>query len=954
MTQYFARLAVLAAAFGLLLCLPARAAAQGTFTLTIHMSGTSSGRVGTVPGGNLCDVVGGSTNTCAYQIASGAAVHLSANGNPPGLFSGGTGPAATCGFSACSFTMSAAADINVNFSPGNGTTVSMTTTLTGTGKGTVGVENSRCQNIDPVQGAGCTTFFLQGTPVTIGAAGGPGSRFTSYSAGTNGAGVCTGTNAACTFTITGSATVTASFSAITTLAVTPSSAVKAVGGPGQNFTAMATYGDGVTEQVMPGMGAWVTVTSLPAVRFSLGAVGHGGFVYAIGGIQSSAPAATVTRYDPQGQSWSTRTPMSTPREGVGVAAIDSYIYAVGGNTTGSNPVSTLERYDPAANSWSTMTPLSAPRRFLAAAAAPNGKLYAVGGETVSGAVSTTVGTVEEYDPGTNTWTTKASMPTPRKQFGLVAIGNALFAVGGPTTALEIYNIDTNTWTTGAPMPQAAGAASAVAIDGVMYVMGGASPSAAYQYDPASNAWGNKSGMPTGRSELAAAAQGGIVYAIGGLTGTSTPAPSNKVETFFESLRWNSFQTGIARINQQGTATAVSPGTTDIRAWVGITMCSQCATFTAFASFPTDMALDSPANGSTFTAGSSINVTGWALNKGAPSGFGTGVDTVHVYAQPSSGSAIFLGVAAYGSSRPDIGAIFGSQFTNSGYSLATGTSLTAGSYTIQAYAHNALTNSFDALKLANILLTAPTTNPFISVDTPAPGATVTSAFEVGGWALDAGAPSGTGVDTVQFYVQLPGTGAPGVFIGNGSYGSARTDVAAIFGSRFTNSGYHFTITGLGPGSATLNVYARSTVTGGFTMLRSVPFTVSATALMSIDVPSAEQTITSSTFSVDGWSIDRNVESTAIPGSGVDQLHVYAYPNPGTTGGAPIFLGVAAVGVNRPDVGAIYGSRYNTSGYHLTVDRAAAGLAPGVYNIVVHSHSTVTGSFNNVALVRVTLQ
>ena len=99
--------------------------------------------------------------------------------------------------------------------------------------------------------------------------------------------------------------------------------------------------------------------------------------------------------------------------------------------------------------------------------------------------------------------------------------------------------------------------------------------------------------------------------------------------------------------------------------------------------------------------------------------------------------------------------------------------------------------------------------------------------------------------------------------------------------------------------------------------------------------------------------RAVETTVQSGTGVDLLHVYAYPNPGSNQ-APIFLGVASVGVNRPDVGALYGSRYNDAGYTLTVDRAAAGLAPGVYNVVVHSHSTVTGAFNNVALVRVTLQ
>jgi hypothetical protein len=44
----------------------------------------------------------------------------------------------------------------------------------------------------------------------------------------------------------------------------------------------------------------------------------------------------------------------------------------------------------------------------------------------------------------------------------------------------------------------------------------------------------------------------------------------------------------------------------------------------------------------------------------------------------------------------------------------------------------------------------------------------------------------------------------------------------------------------------------------------------------------------------------------------------------------------------------------SGFHLAVDRAARGLTPGVYSIVVFSHSTVTGTFNNAAVVRVTLQ
>ncbi len=253
----------------------------------------------------------------------------------------------------------------------------------------------------------------------------------------------------------------------------------------------------------------------------------------------------------------------------------------------------------------------------------------------------------------------------------------------------------------------------------------------------------------------------------------------------------------------------------------------------------------------------------------------------------------------------------------------------------------------------LVVTVPGTNPVIAIDTPGDHATLTTAFEVGGWAADLGALSGTGVDGVLFYVFPSDGAAPGVFIGQGSYGWPRPDVGALFGSAFTNSGFHFTITGLGPGAYMLGVYARSTVTGAFNIVKTLHFTVSATALMSIDAPGAEATLTGDGFTVAGWAMDRSVESTSPSGTGVDALHVYAFPNPGS-GQPAIFLGLATLGVARPDVGGIYGSRYGHSGYTLDVSRSAIGLAPGVYNIAVIAHSAVSNTFNNVAVIRVTLQ
>jgi hypothetical protein len=274
---------------------------------------------------------------------------------------------------------------------------------------------------------------------------------------------------------------------------------------------------------------------------------------------------------------------------------------------------------------------------------------------------------------------------------------------------------------------------------------------------------------------------------------------------------------------------------------------------------------------------------------------------------------------------------------------------AGTYFVYAVAtdgHSSVGRySTGPVKVSN--LSSPS-SPAMNVDAPAASSVVTSAFEVGGWAIDRGAASGTGVDSVVFYI-FPngGAGAP-VYVGTGSYGSNRTDVASAFGPQFANSAFHFTITGLGPGAFVLGVYPHSTVTNSFTAPTLIPLTVSADTLMSIDAPSPEATITTPTFGIGGWAIDRR----APTGTGVGALHVYAYPNAGA--GQAIFLGVATMGISRPDVGSLYGSRFNTSGYVLNVTSAAKGLTPGVYNIVVWAQSTFTGTFTTNAVVRVTIR
>src|SRR4051812_46205432 len=66
--------------------------------------------------------------------------------------------------------------------------------------------------------------------------------------------------------------------------------------------------------------------------------------------------------------------------------------------------------------------------------------------------------------------------------------------------------------------------------------------------------------------------------------------------------------------------------------------------------PLVMAVDAPLLNAT-VAGPFI-VSGWVLDQSAATG--TGIDAVHVWAFPATGSPTFVGAAAMGDSRPDVG------------------------------------------------------------------------------------------------------------------------------------------------------------------------------------------------------------------------------------------------------------------------------------------------------------
>jgi hypothetical protein len=139
-----------------------------------------------------------------------------------------------------------------------------------------------------------------------------------------------------------------------------------------------------------------------------------------------------------------------------------------------------------------------------------------------------------------------------------------------------------------------------------------------------------------------------------------------------------------------------------------------------------------------------------------------------------------------------------------------TRLPPGAHRLAVFGFVRRTGSFSVLRTIDVNV-VPTT--LVAFDIPGSGTTVGSSFAVGGWAFDASASSGSGVDALHVWAE-PAQGGAFVFLGATTTFEDRPDVGAVFGPGFTHSGYTLTVGSPPNGEWNVFVYARSTVTGQF--------------------------------------------------------------------------------------------------------------------------------------------
>lgn len=130
-----------------------------------------------------------------------------------------------------------------------------------------------------------------------------------------------------------------------------------------------------------------------------------------------------------------------------------------------------------------------------------------------------------YSPGTNTWVDNLQWrPHKGDHHGAEAYAGKLYLIGGfkqsSEGSVQIYDPQTNSWTLGAPMPFAAGSVSTALIGGKIYAAGGIVGSAfttteCAVYDPLLDSWTSLAPMPFGRNHTAAGTDGTRFWIFGG-------------------------------------------------------------------------------------------------------------------------------------------------------------------------------------------------------------------------------------------------------------------------------------------------------------------------------------------------------------------------------------------------------------------------------------------------------
>jgi len=171
-----------------------------------------------------------------------------------------------------------------------------------------------------------------------------------------------------------------------------------------------------------------------------------------------------------------------------------FVFISGSFVSGFNSVLASDLVE---DSWNTKAPMRYNRSQFGVVAVDD-RIYAIGGYDSSNWRYSDVN--ERYDPKTDSWTTLTPMPTPRAGLAIAEYQGKIYCIGGYTIAFggpmlsalldvnEVYDIATDSWSTKASIPVKTTPLHAYVVNGQIFVI---TLNVLYRYDPVKDVWTNK-------------------------------------------------------------------------------------------------------------------------------------------------------------------------------------------------------------------------------------------------------------------------------------------------------------------------------------------------------------------------------------------------------------------------------------------------------------------------------
>ena len=133
------------------------------------------------------------------------------------------------------------------------------------------------------------------------------------------------------------------------------------------------------------------------------------------------------------------------------------------------------------------------------------------------------------------WTRLADMPSGVAKFGVAALGNKIYVVGGYDTrrGVMVYDVASNTWSAAPNLVRGTDNVAALATDSRLYAVGGEAATALQVLDPATRSWVAGPTIPTVRFASAAAVLGARLHVVGGWNTNNSASASLATQSVFD-------------------------------------------------------------------------------------------------------------------------------------------------------------------------------------------------------------------------------------------------------------------------------------------------------------------------------------------------------------------------------------------------------------------------------------